>query len=119
MKKPVCPCCKKIIVGNSSPVEFSSDNTENPQVSRKYFVCSNCYIGCNGEQFHKFFIQERNVLKGYAEEPIKTVFESNHIKFERISRKLVDVGYKLSSSSCNSTEGGPLWCAVFILKEAL
>jgi hypothetical protein len=52
-------------------------------------------------------------------EPIKTVFDSNHIKFERTCKKLIKDGYTLSSSSCNSTEEGPLWCAVFIKKKAL
>ena len=49
--------------------------------------------------------------------PIKTVFESNHIKFERVCRQLIIDGYVLSSSSCNSMEAGVLWCAVFIKQE--
>jgi len=47
--------------------------------------------------------------------PVQTVFESNHIKFERLCLKLINSGYVLSSSSCNSTEEGVLWCAVFVL----
>jgi hypothetical protein len=49
--------------------------------------------------------------------PIRAVFDSNHIRFERACATLVKNGYTLSSSSCNSTEGGPLWCAVFIKQE--
>jgi hypothetical protein len=49
--------------------------------------------------------------------PIRTVFDSNHIRFERACAALVKSGYVLSSSSCNSTDAGVLWCAVFIKQE--